>query len=559
MSSSVPPATPAVPVPDGFRLHTENNAHILMAENEAFLNPVQEFNRDLSVACIRTWSEELNKAKQARWALARERKSLKAKEGSAKKRQKVNQFDAVVVDPESAPPSELAQAEPHAEAEAESSRKPETKSDYKITILEALSATGLRSIRYAKEIPLPMTSLPLLIAAMTRNVELNGLGPEKESHESSEKKGKPNLGKVRINEGDACTLLYSHRTDRVDVVDLDPYGTAAPFIDAAIQAVKDEGLLCITCTDLSILATNNYPEKCFSNYGGLPALRLVLHTASTSASRYGRYIEPLLSLSIDFYVRLFIRVNTSPSQVKRAVIKTATYYICTSCQSFYEQPLARLVEKQGAGDNVNLLFKTQPGPPVGNKCAECDSILHLAGPMWSGPIHDTDFVSKVLEHTETNTEQYGTAARMKGMLTVAKEELHTPFYFTPTKVAGFFHCQTPSLEETTSALLHAGHQVSRSHASPGSLKTTGSSQDIMDVFRSWVKKNPIKNVSETSPALRLLAKEPRVEANFTKHPRSVTSSSKVKIVRYPEMPANWGPGSRPVAKGGNKRKRKDDN
>jgi hypothetical protein len=68
----------------------------------------------------------------------------------------------------------------------------------------------------------------------------------------------------------------------VDVVDLDPYGTAAPFIDAAVQCVNDggegskgnlrdalaergapsnSGLLCVTCTDLSVLATNNYPEK----------------------------------------------------------------------------------------------------------------------------------------------------------------------------------------------------------------------------------------------------------------------------------------------------------
>jgi hypothetical protein len=37
--------------------------------------------------------------------------------------------------------------------------------------------------------------------------------------------------------------MYSHRIgqDRVDVVDLDPYGTAAPFIDAAVQCVKDDG------------------------------------------------------------------------------------------------------------------------------------------------------------------------------------------------------------------------------------------------------------------------------------------------------------------------------
>lgn len=46
--------------------------------------------------------------------------------------------------------------------------------------------------------------------------------------------------------------------------------------------------------------------------------------------------------------------------------------------------------------------------------------------MWSGPIHDTEFVTKVLEHTEANTDQYGTAARMKGMLTVAKEVCINP-------------------------------------------------------------------------------------------------------------------------------------
>ena len=82
-------------------------------------------------------------------------------------------------------------------------------------ILEALSATGLRSIRYAKEIPLVesvfhlLTSTatlilqvsyviandlsPLAIEAMRRNVGFNGLGPTTASE----------LGKVRVNEGDA--------------------------------------------------------------------------------------------------------------------------------------------------------------------------------------------------------------------------------------------------------------------------------------------------------------------------------------------------------------------
>jgi tRNA G26 N,N-dimethylase Trm1 len=58
-------------------------------------------------------------------------------------------------------------------------------------------------------------------------------------------------------------LMYNHRAERarVDVVDLDPYGSAAPFIDPAVQCVADGGLLCVTCTDLAVLATTNYAEK----------------------------------------------------------------------------------------------------------------------------------------------------------------------------------------------------------------------------------------------------------------------------------------------------------
>ena len=39
-------------------------------------------------------------------------------------------------------------------------------------------------------------------------------------------------------------LMYNHRAlkDRVDVVDIDPYGTASPFIDAAVQCVNDGGV-----------------------------------------------------------------------------------------------------------------------------------------------------------------------------------------------------------------------------------------------------------------------------------------------------------------------------
>lgn len=64
----------SIEIPDGMRLHTENTSNILLDANEAFLNPVQEFNRDMSVACITVWSEELNRTKEERWKKAQERK-----------------------------------------------------------------------------------------------------------------------------------------------------------------------------------------------------------------------------------------------------------------------------------------------------------------------------------------------------------------------------------------------------------------------------------------------------------------------------------------------------
>lgn len=78
-------AAASVEVPDGFRLHTENTSHILLSANDAFLNPVQEFNRDTSVACIRTWSEERNYEKEEKWRKTVEAKAARAVGKSNKK------------------------------------------------------------------------------------------------------------------------------------------------------------------------------------------------------------------------------------------------------------------------------------------------------------------------------------------------------------------------------------------------------------------------------------------------------------------------------------------
>lgn len=50
-----------------------------------FLNPVQEYNRDLSVVAIRTWSERRQREKAEKWEIGARRKVAKKDKGKGKR------------------------------------------------------------------------------------------------------------------------------------------------------------------------------------------------------------------------------------------------------------------------------------------------------------------------------------------------------------------------------------------------------------------------------------------------------------------------------------------
>jgi tRNA G26 N,N-dimethylase Trm1 len=106
----------------------------------------------------------------------------------------------------------------------------------------------------------------------------------------------------------------------IDVIDLDPYGSAIPFLESSIGAICNGGLLCVTFTDMAVLCARR-PYVAFYKYGSAPlpnrychefALRMVLYMISGMANRHSKIIEPLLSITADFYIRLFIRVKNNP-------------------------------------------------------------------------------------------------------------------------------------------------------------------------------------------------------------------------------------------------------
>lgn len=56
------------------------------------------------------------------------------------------------------------------------------------------------------------------------------------------------------------------------------------------------------------------------------AVRVVLASLERSAARYQRHIVPFISLSMDFYVRMFVRVYTRPEEAKRSMLYAFSGY-----------------------------------------------------------------------------------------------------------------------------------------------------------------------------------------------------------------------------------------
>nr|CAI5836983.1 unnamed protein product [Callosobruchus analis] len=451
-----------------------------------FYNPVQEFNRDISIAVISTF---VNNYKE----------ELKAAKGQ--------------------------------QAGTENN---------KLTILEALSATGLRSIRYAKEIP----GVDRVIAndISTKAVEDIKQNVVKNNVEHI----------VSVSHSDASMLMYQHRKgDQFDVIDLDPYGCPSHFLDSTVQAVKEGGLLLITATDMAVLAGNS-PETCYSKYGAISlrikschemAVRILLQCIESHANRYGRYIVPLMSLSADFYIRVFVRVFSGAKKCKFSATKLSHVYHCTGCDSFTLHPL--IISKT---DKTHTKFGIPSGPPVSKNCEECKHPHHVGGPIWSAPIHSHEFVKKLLEPVPDSLK---THRRIAGVLRLILEELlDEPLYYTLDRLSGTLHVEMPSMMVLRSALLNAGYKVSFTHMHKTSIKTDAPKKVVWDIMRCWAKQHPVsqKRLIEGTPAFNILNLEPDKEYSFKIHAQANPESRKIGCLRFQENPApHWGPGCRATA------------
>ncbi|MBR9707235.1 MAG: tRNA (guanine(10)-N(2))-dimethyltransferase, partial [Candidatus Diapherotrites archaeon] len=185
------------------------------------------------------------------------------------------------------------------------------KTKRKLKIADPLASTGIRGIRYAKE-----------LGKEVEDVYLNDI------NESTEEFMKENiklnkLKNVHTSITEANVFLVKNQNNKFNVIDIDPFGTPMPFIDSASKALfRSRGLISVTATDTSALC-GSAANSCLRKYFAWPlhnehmkevGARILVSAIMKHFSPLRIGLTPVFTQSSDHYMKVFAVTHSTPSK-----------------------------------------------------------------------------------------------------------------------------------------------------------------------------------------------------------------------------------------------------
>ncbi|BCU71165.1 tRNA (guanine(26)-N(2))-dimethyltransferase [Stygiolobus caldivivus] len=315
-------------------------------------------------------------------------------------------------------------------------------------IVDALSASGIRGIRYFKEIE------------GVEKVIFNDL--DKNAVELINKNIELNKVKGEVFNKDANALLHEIKADFIDI---DPFGSPAPFLLSAFNAVVRGGYVAITSTDLSALvcsskysARRKYDIYCerlsFSRELGVRGL---IGKAIREAAILEKAAIPIFSFYYDYYYRVFFKVEGGAKRADNLLSKLVYYYECPNCgyrerSEYYERI----------------------------KCTKCGTLMRVYGPAWGGELYNTDLVSDVKNKLQSNFTYlpvYNHVTRL--VSTVENEAMYTQPYYKLDFLSSRLKKNVPAKNKVISCLSDA----SNTHFDNVGIKTSKNVEEVIQCIK----------------------------------------------------------------------------
>ena len=313
-----------------------------------------------------------------------------------------------------------------------------------LSICDAFGGTGIRGIRYSLEIEgvesVVINDLnPLAVQFADENIRKNG------------------LGNVRVCREDANILMRSCR-GKFDVVDVDPFGTPATYIESAAISLKAGGMLCVTATDTSSLC-GTYKEPCIRKYGSMPlkteychevGLRILAGFISRTFSKYKKFITLKFSHSSEHYLRIYLTVGKGAKKTDASLKNQGYIAHCPKC----------------------LYRMSAPGitPHIPSTCPQCGGTFQIGGPLWLGNLLDTEFIEDLMNLLPTLPLKKDKET-LKLLERCYEESTGPATFYDLHQISKKLKISAPPINQVLIKLEEEGYFASRTHFKPTGIKT----------------------------------------------------------------------------------------
>jgi len=316
-------------------------------------------------------------------------------------------------------------------------------SDY----LDAMGASGIRGIRIASECAVPVT-----INDRSRNAA------------AIIRKNAADAGaEVEVTCMDANALSSARR---FDAVDLDPFGSPAPFVDSGIRSARR--FLYVTATDTAPLCGAHLPagmRRYFARplnteYHGEVGLRVLLGFIARETVKYDRGLEPLFCFTREHFVRVHLRLTPGAAAADRTLGRIGYIHQCPDC----------LFRAEEAG----IL-------PEIRTCPSCGRTLIPAGPLWLGAVNDPALLADMAARLPGM--ELGTQRPLARLIELLGQELPTASHYDYHVLAKRLGVSPAKINDVVAALREEGYRAGRVHYSGRGLKTDAPLEVLCGVVR----------------------------------------------------------------------------
>jgi tRNA (guanine26-N2/guanine27-N2)-dimethyltransferase len=317
-----------------------------------------------------------------------------------------------------------------------------------VSVCEPLTGCGVRGVRFAVEVE------------GVGRVTVNDINPKAAKLAKFNAEINKVEDRMEVASVDANLFLSRHAAPRkrFNYVDVDPFGSPVPYLDAALRALRNGGLIALTATDMAPLC-GVHPRACLRKYGGYPlrtgychelAVRLLVGCLARVAAKHEIGVEALFSHSVDHYVRAYATVNNGARRADKSIQQMGYILHCFSC--FHRETSLGIIS------------------PLKQVCPECKAKLSVAGPLWLGRIADKTFCS-VMEK-ETEKRSLIQEKRLLKLMALVENEAEAPItYYAVGKICDNLNLPIPSRKKVMEGVKKEGFQAVLTHFNSRSFRT----------------------------------------------------------------------------------------